>query len=148
MFILLLDDGVKKQLLDTAKQVVQDRASTIGDKAELESKAQHFLKHEDACAIFGYDEKTTSRFHVKVMAVWAFVLNTIYIFTIGGIVVAPVSFILHKLKVVIKKTWLAILLAIFIYLLIAVGIPALTVYVIPLLTPEAEETALVVGTYL
>ncbi len=126
------DDEVKKQLLSTAKQVVQDKASTIGDKAELESKAQHFLKHEDACTIFGYDEKTTSKFHVKVMATWVFILNTLYIFTIGGLVVAPISFIMHKIKVVIKKTWLAFLLAFLVYLLITVGIPLLTKWLVDL----------------
>ncbi|MCM1322811.1 MAG: hypothetical protein NC218_01360 [Acetobacter sp.] len=135
------DDEVKKELLDTAKKVVQDKASTIGDKAELESKAQHFLKHEDACGIFGYDEKTTSKFHVKVMAAWVFVLNTIYIFTIGGLIVAPVSFILHKIKVVIKKTWLALILALLVYLLIVVGIPLLTKWLVDLgvRQPDAGE---------
>lgn len=133
------DDTVKKQLLDTAKQVIQDRASTIGDKAEMESKAQHFLKHEDACGIFGYDEKTTSKFHVKVMAAWVFILNTIYIFTIGGLIVAPVSFILHKIKVVIKKTWLALLLALLVYLLIVVGIPLLTKWLVDIGVTKPED---------
>lgn len=125
----VVTDDVREQLLSTAKKVVQDKAETIADAAEKENKAQHFKKHEDACNYFGYDEQTTSKFHVKAMAFWAFVLNTIYIFTIGYFVVAPVSFILKKLVVVVKKTWVAVLLALLIYLFIVVGIPAISVLI-------------------
>lgn len=115
------DEEVQQQLLDTAKQVVQDKVSAIADKASAESTAQHFLKHEDACGYFGYDEKTTTKFHVNMMASIIFVLNTIYICTIGLLVVAPLSFILSKLRVIIKKTWLAVILAFTIYFLIVLS---------------------------
>ena len=115
------DGEVQQQLLDTAKQVVQDKASAIADKASAESTAQHFLKHEDACGYFGYDEKTTTKFHVNLMAAIIFVLNTIYICSIGLVVVAPLSFILSKLRVIIKKTWLAVVLAFIIYFLIVLS---------------------------
>ena len=115
------DETVQQQLLETAKQVVQDKTSAIADKASAESTAQHFLKHEDACGYFGYDEKTTTKFHVNLMAAIIFVLNTIYICSIGLLVVAPLSFILSKLRVIIKKTWLAVIFAFIIYLLIVLS---------------------------
>lgn len=118
MHTVSTDQDVQKQILDTARQVVKDKVDTVADKASTESKVQHFKKHEDACSCFGYDEATTNKFHVKVMAAWVFILNTIYIFTVGGLIVAPISFIMHKLKVVIKRVWLAALLALLIYLCI------------------------------
>lgn len=135
------DEEVRDQLLTTAKKVIQDKTETIADASETENKAQHFKKHEDACSYFGYEEKTTSKFHVRAMAFWAFVLNTIYIFTVGYFVVAPVSFILKKLVVVVKKTWLAVILALLIYLFIVVGIPAISILVAKLTGGNSEEVA-------
>jgi hypothetical protein len=122
------DDEIRQHLLNTAKQVVADKTNTIADMAETESKAYNFEKHLDACTYFGYDEKTTSKFHVKVMSVWAFILNTIYIFTVGLFIVSPLSFIARKLKVVIKHTWLVVVLALLIYLVV-LAIPTLAVLI-------------------
>lgn len=112
------DEGVQQKLLSTAQTVVENKAEVLANKAEKESKASFIDKHSDACSCFGYDETTTAKFHVKVMASWIFILNTIYIFTIGFFIVSPITFILRKLKVVIKQTWLAIILALLIYFLI------------------------------
>ena len=129
------DDEIRQHLLNTAKQVVADKTNTIADMAETESKAYNFTKHLDACTYFGYDEKTTSKFHVKVMSVWAFILNTIYIFTVGLFIVSPLAFIARKLKVVIKHTWLVVVLALLIYLLV-LAIPTLAVLIPKLITGQ------------
>lgn len=112
------DEGIQEKLLNTAHSVVENKADVLADRAEKESKAAFIDKHSDACSCFGYDETTTAKFHVRVMAFWIFVLNTIYIFTVGFFIVSPITFILRKLKVVIKQTWLAIVLALLIYFLI------------------------------
>lgn len=112
------DESIQEKLLNTAQTVVENKAEVLANRAEKESKASFIDKHSDACFYFGYDDTTTSKFHVKMMAFWIFVLNTVYICTIGFIVVAPISFILRKLKVIIKKTWVAIILALLIYFLI------------------------------
>jgi hypothetical protein len=112
------DEIIQEKLLNTAQTVVENKAEVLANRAEKESKASFIDKHSDACFYFGYDDTTTSKFHVKMMAFWIFILNTIYIFTIGFFIVSPISFILRKLKVIIKKTWLAIILALLIYFLI------------------------------
>lgn len=119
------DDEVKQDILDTAKTVVTNKTEVLKNMAEKESKAAFFENNEAACQYFGYDEKTTSKTHVKIMAFWSFVLNTIYIFTIGFFVIAPITFICKKIKVVIKHIWVAAVLAILIYLAIIL-IPVLT----------------------
>ena len=118
------DEGIQEKLLNTAQSVVENKAEVLANRAEQESKASFIDKHSDACFYFGYDDKTTSKFHVKMMAAWIFFLNTIYICTIGFLIVAPIAFILRKIKVVIKKTWVAVLLALLVYFLI-LAIPIL-----------------------
>lgn len=124
VYTVQADDEMQDKLLSTAKQVIHDKTDSIADMAQTERKAKFFDKNADACQYFGYEEKTTAKFHVKAMAFWAFILNSIYIFTLGYFVVAPISFILTKIKVVVKKTWLAFLFALIAYLVI-VGLPIL-----------------------
>ena len=124
------DEGIQDKLLNTAHAVVENKAEVLANKAEKESKASFIEKHSDACFYFGYDDTTTSKFHVKMMAFWIFVLNTIYIFTVGFFIVSPISFILRKLKVIIKKTWVAILLALLIYFLI-LAVPLFVSWLVP-----------------
>lgn len=118
------DDGVKQDILDTAKTVITNKTEALKSQAEKESKEAYFDNNEAACQYFGYDERTTSKAHVKIMAFWAFILNTIYIFTIGFFVIAPITFICKKIKVVIKTAWVAVLLAILIYAAV-IGLPIL-----------------------
>lgn len=134
MYTASSDLETQNKLLTTAKQVIRDKTDSIADMASTERTAKFFEKNEDACTYFGYDEKTTAPFHVKVMAFWAFILNSIYIFTLGCFVVAPIAFILKKITVVIKKTWLAFILALLIYILI-VGMPFLITYLTGKLGP-------------
>ena len=122
------DPDMQDKLLLTAKQVIRDKTDSISDMASTERTAKFFEKNEDACTYFGYDEKTTNKFHVKAMAAWAFILNTIYIFSVGFLIVAPIAFILKKLSVVIKKTWVAVIVAIVIYALI-VSVPILIAFI-------------------
>lgn len=121
------DQDVQDELLGTAKKVINEKVSAIANEAERESKAANFENNLDACTYFGYEEKTTSKFHVKMMAMWSWLLNTIYICTIGFFIVSPIMFILKKIKVMIQKNWLAILVALLIYALIIV---------IPIVIPE------------
>lgn len=124
------NEDIQDKLLDTAHAVVENKAEVLANRAEKESKASFIEKHSDACFYFGYDDTTTSKFHVKLMAFWIFVLNTIYIFTVGFFVVSPISFILRKLKVIIKKTWVAIILALLIYFLV-LAIPIFVSWLVP-----------------
>ena len=112
------DDEVKKEILDTAKQAVKDKTEAIKNQTDKESKEAYFDNNNDACKYFGYDEKTTSKFHVKLMAFWSAILNTLYICTFGFLIVSPLTFLCKKVKVIIKQTWAAFLLALFIYLLV------------------------------
>lgn len=112
------DDGVKEKILETADTVIGTHLNVVKSKADKADKKAYFEANEAACSYFGYDEKTTDRGHVTLMRWWAWVFNTLYIVTIGFLLVAPIAFFVHKLRVVIKHNWIVLLLAVLIYTLI------------------------------
>lgn len=109
------DENLQKELLDGAKQVIENKVNAIKDEAEREDKAAHFNNKKDACECFGYSEKTTEKWAVNYMNAWHNVFNGIWI-TIGMVTFAPITFIGRKLKVIFKHTWLAMVIAVIIYL--------------------------------
>ena len=112
------DDDVKKEVLGTAKQAIKDKTEALKNQTDKEAKAAFFENNQDACTYFGYEEKTTQKSLVKLMAIWSYILNTIYICTIGFFIVSPIVFLCKKVKVIIKNTWLAFLVALLIYALV------------------------------
>lgn len=121
------DDTVKEKILKTADECVDAHLDVAKSNADKARKEAYFEANRDACTYFGYDGKTTSKSHIKMMKAWAWFFNTLYILTIGFFVVAPISFFFHKIRVVIKHTWVVLLLAILIYVAI-VGTPFLVAW--------------------
>lgn len=112
------DDGVKEKILETADTVIGTHLNVVKSKADKADKKAYFEANEAACSYFGYDEKTTNKSHINMMRGWSWFFNTLYIMTIGFFLVAPITFFVHKLRVVIKYNWIVLLLAILIYALI------------------------------
>lgn len=121
------DENVKNELLDSAGKVIKNKTNAIKERAEQEEKEAYFNNRKGACDCFGYDEATTEKWAVNFMNLWHNVMTAIWIF-VGCFTFAPITFVAKKIKVIFKKTWIAVTLAVFIYLLVAVGIPLLTGY--------------------
>jgi len=111
-------------MLDTAKQYTKTKMEVIKNTVDTEDKKAYFDNKKDACSCFGYEEATTEKWAVKYMNLWHNIMNAIWI-TIGWVTYAPITFIGKKLKVIIKQTWLAIVVAILLYLGITIGLPLL-----------------------
>lgn len=109
---------VKDKIIKTTDALIDAKLDEKKSNADKAVKKAYFEANEAACTYFGYDEKTTSKSHIKMMKAWAWFFNTLYIVTLGFFLVAPISFFFHKLKVVIKHSWLVLILAILIYALI------------------------------
>ena len=119
------DENVQKELLDSADKVVKNKTNAIKARAEQEDKETHFNNKKGACECFGYNETTTEKWAVNVMNAWHNVMTAIWLF-LGFFTFAPITFVAKKITVIFKKSWIAITLAIILYLLIVVGIPLLT----------------------
>lgn len=121
------DESVQAELLESAEKVVKNKTNAIKERADLEDKTAYFNNRKGACDCFGYNEATTQKWAVRFMELWHNVMTAIWII-IGFFTFAPITFVAKKIVVIFKKTWIAILLAIIIYLVVVVGIPLLTAY--------------------
>lgn len=109
------NDELKERVLETAKTYVDTEMQTISTKVETKNKEAVFDNNKDACESYGFNEKTTPKWAVEFMR-WGYnVILAIWLF-VGSFTFMPVIFVAKKISVGIKKTWLAGLLALLIYL--------------------------------
>ena len=78
-------------------------------------KEANFNNKKDACESYGFNEKTTPIWATKLMTFGYNIMLAIYLF-VASFTVMPVIFLTKKISVAIKKTWIAILFALGIYL--------------------------------
>ena len=114
------DEKVQSEILHGAEKVIQNKTSEIKARAEMEAKEAHFNNKKSACECFGYNETTTEKWAVSLMGVWHNIATAIWII-IGAFTFAPISFVAKKLSVIIKNTWVAILVAAVIYAVVALS---------------------------
>ena len=111
------DDDVKTRLLDTANDIINNKLDEKQNDSERDKKRAALENNKDACDLYGIDEKTVPIWVVKAAKIVQDFWYIIWII-IGFATTAPVVFLSKKLAVVFKRTWVAVLLAIIIYLAI------------------------------
>lgn len=109
------NEDVQEELLDSADTVIHNKLNAIKARADQEDKETHFNNKKGACECFGYNESTTEKWAVNLMNFWHNVMTAIWI-VIGFVTFAPITFIAKKIKVIFKQAWVAVLLALLIYL--------------------------------
>lgn len=120
------NDELKENILNSAEKVVKNKVDKIDSEAEQESKKAYFNNKKDACVCFGYTEETTEKWAVNIMNAWHNVMTVIWIL-LGAFTFSPITFVAKKIKVIFKQTWLAVLLAVLIYLAVVL-VPVLITY--------------------
>ena len=109
------DDDVKSRLLDTANDIINNKLDEKQHDSERDKKRAALENNKDACDLYGIDEKTVPIWVVKAAKIVQDFWYIVWII-IGFVTTAPVVFLSKKLSVVFKRTWVAVLLAIIIYL--------------------------------
>lgn len=109
------DDDVKSRLLDTANDIINNKLDEKQNDSERDKKRAALENNKDACDLYGIDEKTVPIWVVKAAKIVQDFWYIVWII-IGFATTAPVVFLSKKLSVVFKRTWVAVLLAITIYL--------------------------------
>lgn len=106
---------LQDNVLETAKVYTNTKMQTIKTKVDTEHKEAVFDNRKDACESYGFNEKTTPIWATKAMS-WGYnVMLAIWLF-IGTFTFMPIIFIAKKMVVGLKKTWLAVIFALLIYL--------------------------------
>lgn len=109
------DTQLQDKMLDTAKKFTETKMEVIKNRVDKEDKQAFFENNESACECFGYNEKDTEKWAVKYMKVWHTIMTALWI-TIGWVTYAPITFIARKIGVIFRKTWIAIIIAIILYI--------------------------------
>lgn len=113
---------MQDKILDTAKDCVEKEIDKIKTDTNTRNTASKFDSAADACACYCFDkkEKTT-----PIWAVWymkgGYNLVLLIYLIFATFTVLPITFLFKKIQVGIKMTWLAILLAVMIYLCFTFG---------------------------
>ena len=109
------DDTLKENVLDTAKKFTETKMQTIKTNVDTEFLEANFNNKKDACESYGFNEKTTPIWATKFMSFGYNIMLAIWLF-IGTFTFMPVIFITKKMAVGLRRTWIAILFALIIYL--------------------------------
>ena len=122
------NEELKKEVLDTASVVAKTKMKVFRNQADTEHKKAVFENNDAACACYGFKEKTTPIWAVRLMKFGYSIMLFIW-WLVGTVTFMPVVFIFSKIQVGLKHTWIAALVSVLIYLAVAVGIPALSALV-------------------
>lgn len=115
---------LKTKVLDTAKTYTETKMQTIATDVDSEYKEAVFNNKKDACESYGFNEKKTPIWAIKVMNIGYSVMLAIWLL-IGTFTFMPIIFVAKKISVGIKCTWIAGVIAILLYLLVTLA-PILT----------------------
>lgn len=122
------DNDLQTNVLDTAKTYTKTKMQAIATKVDTEYKEAVFNNKKDACESYGFNEKTTPIWAVKVMSFFYSIMLAIWLL-IGSFTFMPVIFVAKKIQVGLKKTWLAIIVSLLLYFGVTIGIPILTNFI-------------------
>lgn len=114
------NEKVQSDIVEGAEKVIHNKTSAIKAQAEMEAKEAYFNNKKGACECFGFNETTTEKWAVNLMAIWHNIATAIWII-IGMFTFAPITFFAKKASVIIKKAWVAVLVGIVIYFVIALS---------------------------
>lgn len=111
---------LKDKVLDTAKVYTETKMQTIATDVDTEHKEAVFNNKKDACESYGFNEKRTPIWAIKLMSFGYNIMLAIWLF-IGTFTFMPIIFVAKKISVGIKHTWLAVVVAILLYFLITLS---------------------------
>lgn len=111
------NEELQKELLGSADTVIHSKVNAIKAKADQEDKETHFNNKKGACDCYGFNETTTPKWAVNFMNFFHNVFIVIWII-VGSFTFAPIVFVGKKIGVIVSRTWVAMVLAFVIYILI------------------------------
>ena len=113
------NEQLQQNVLETAKKYTSTKMEKFKKDVDTEFKEANFNNKKDACEAYGFNEKTTPVWATRFMSIGYSIVLAIWLF-VGSFTFMPIIFIFKKLSVGLKHTWLAIIFAIMIYLLVTV----------------------------
>ena len=122
------DKATQEKLLDNAKKSAENEFYAMEQKSIAKKQEATYNANEEACKNYGID-KAVALWQIKLMKIGSAIWFILY-FIIATFTIAPIMVFFKGIKSFIKQTWLAVIFAL-LYLVFAVLIPLLSVYVFP-----------------
>lgn len=115
------DDKTKNDIMKHAHKTIANRLEEISAKNSKDAQVAYFEANKDACVCYGI-ERQVPIWQTRLMkfghSFWFFIY-----WVVATLTICPVNVFAKGLKAFFKHSWLAITLAILLYLFIAFGIP-------------------------
>lgn len=111
------NEDLKQTVLDTAKTYTETKMQVIKTDVDTDYKKAVYNNNIAACESYGLAEDTTPTWAIRIMNVGYSIMLAIYIF-FASFTVMPIIFLCKKISVGLKKTWVAAVFAVLIYLLV------------------------------
>lgn len=123
------DEGVKKQLDENAKAIINSHTDKLKTEAEQANQEAQFTKNKASYELYGV-EKTCPKWQMKLMNIGAAIWFVIY-WVIAFFTVVPINTFASMIGNIIHKKWKIIFLTILFYVII-LGLVVLTPIIISL----------------
>ena len=123
------DKATQEKLLDNAKKSAENEFYAMEQKSIAKKQEATYNANEEACRNYGID-KAVALWQIKLMKIGSAIWFILY-FIIATFTIAPIMVFFKGIKSFIKQTWLAVIFALLLYLVLSVVIPILSIYVFP-----------------
>ena len=123
------DKATQEKLLDNAKKSAENEFYAMEQKTIAKKQEATYNANEEACRNYGID-KAVALWQIKLMKIGSAIWFILY-FIIATFTIAPIMVFFKGIKSFIKQTWLAVIFALLLYLVLSVVIPLLSIYVFP-----------------
>lgn len=109
------DDDIAKKVDNLADELIDGSTEKVKNESEKGVKKALYENNISACSLIGVNEDTTPGWVIKIaQAIEAFWYAIWCI--IASVTVAPIVFLCIKIRIILKKTWVAAVVAVIVYL--------------------------------
>jgi len=120
------DEATQKQFIDQARKTIDNGLDTLDKKSLKERQDANFSVNAEACNAYGI-EKSVPLWEIRLMR-WGHNFWFVIYFVVASLTIAPVNIFFKGISYFIKKTWAAVLIAVIMYTLIFIVLPAILSY--------------------
>ena len=120
------DEETNKRILEQAKSSIDNKLSTIEQDNATALQKSTYNANSEACQSYGIDNEVPV-WQIKLMKAGHAFWFVIY-FIIASVTICPVKVFFKGINSFIKSTWLAVAVAIIVYLAVTVVLPVISAY--------------------
>lgn len=117
------DEETKERFLEQAKKSVENELESLNQENITHLQKTTYDANADACKNYGVEESVPI-WEIRLMRAGSAFWFVIY-WVFASVTICPISVFTKGIRAFIKSTWLAVVVAVLAYLIIAVGIPVI-----------------------